>query len=160
MRVLFFGLRFNVDLDVDNYTECGLKIDVQVSVNPVTNTTVYDIMSTQLYLDNSKFFDVLENIVIMAIIPIFTFVVVVVATSVTVVQLKRVIVWRQRASASVDGTEVECYSCYVLLLQLLFGGCVVDNGGGSNRFYVSQASYPPDYLRLTLSCSSIFIFLH
>ena len=116
MRVLFFGLCFNVDLDVDNYTECGLKFDVQVSVNPVTNTTVYDIMSTQLYLDNSKFFDVLENIVIMAIIPIFTFVVVVVATSVTVVQLKRVIVWRQRASASVDGTEVECYSCYVLLL--------------------------------------------
>ena len=154
MRVLFFRLPFDVDLDVDNYVECGLKIDVQVSINTVTNTTVYDIVSTQLYLDNSKFFDVLENVVIMAIIPIFTFVGVVVATSVTVVQLKRVIVWRQTASASVDGTEVGCYSCYILLLQLLFGGCVVDNGGGSNRFCVY------DYLRLTLSCSFIFIFLH
>ena len=91
-----------------------MKIDVEVSVNPVTNTTVYDIVSTQLYLDNSKFFDVLENVVIMAIIPIFTFVVVFLATSITVVQLKRVIVWRQRASASADGTEVECYSCYIL----------------------------------------------
>ena len=109
MRVLVFRLHFDVDLDVDNYVECGLKIDVEVSVNPVTNATVYDIVSTQLYLDNSKFFDVLENVVIMAIIPIFTFVVVVLATSTTVVQLKRVIVWRQRASASVDGTEVECY---------------------------------------------------
>ena len=93
---------------------------MEVSVNPVTNTTVYDIVSTQLYLDNSQFFDVLENVVIMAIIPIFTFVVVVVATSITVVQLNRVIVWRQRASASVDRREVGCYSCYVLLLQLFF----------------------------------------
>ena len=43
----------------------------------------------------------------MAIIPISTFIVVVVATSVTVVQLKRVILWRQGASATADGTEVE-----------------------------------------------------
>ena len=76
-------------------------------IHPETNITMYNLVSTQLYLDHSKFFDVVENVVIMAIIPISTFVVVVVATSVTVVQLKRVILWRQRASASVDGTEVE-----------------------------------------------------
>ena len=111
---MFFRLPFDVDLDVDNYVECGLKIDVQVSINTVTNTTVYDIVSTQLYLDNSQFFDVLENVVIMAIIPIFTFVVVVVATSITVVQLKRVILWRQRASASADGTEVLWHAFFSL----------------------------------------------
>ena len=67
---------------------------------------MYELVSTQLYLDNSQVFDVLENIVIMAVIPISTFVVVVVATAATVVQLKRVITWRQRASANVEGTEV------------------------------------------------------
>ena len=71
---------------------------------------MYDLVSTQIYLDNSQVFDVLENIIIMAVIPISTFVVVVVATSATVVQLKRVIVWRQRASTNVDGTEVVCYT--------------------------------------------------
>ena len=75
-------------------------------VHPATNVTVYDMVSTQFYLDHPEVFDVLENIVIMTIIPISTFVVVVVATSATVVQLKRVIVWRQRASTNVDGTEV------------------------------------------------------
>ena len=67
---------------------------------------MYELVSTQLYLDNSQVFDVLENIVIMAVIPISTFVVVVIATAATVVQLKRVIVWRQRASANIEGTEV------------------------------------------------------
>ena len=86
------------------------------SIHLVTNATVYDLVSSQLYLDNSQFFDVLENVVITTTIPIFTFVVVVVSTSVTVVQLKRVIVWRQTASAGVDGTEVGCYSCHVLSL--------------------------------------------
>ena len=84
----------------------SLKLDVKLSVHPVTNATMYEMVSTQLYLDHPQVFDVLENIVIMAIIPITTFVVVVVATLATVVQLKRVIVWRQRASANVDGIEV------------------------------------------------------
>ena len=67
---------------------------------------MYELVSTQLYLDNPQVFDVLENIVIAAIIPVSNFVIVVVATSATVVQLKRVIVWRQKASANADGTEV------------------------------------------------------
>ena len=67
---------------------------------------MYDLVSTQLYLDHPQVFDVLENIVITAIIPISIFVVVVVATSATVVQLKRAITWRQRASANADRSQV------------------------------------------------------
>ena len=81
-------------------------MDVKPTVLPGINGTIYELVSTQLYLDQPKVFDVLENIIIMAVIPISTFFVVVVATSATVVQLKRVIVWRQRASTNVDGTEV------------------------------------------------------
>ena len=84
-------------------------------VLPVINHTVYELVSTQLYLDNYQIFDVLENIVIMAIIPICSFVVVVVATAATVVQLKRAITWRQRASANVDGTEVARYMMFVAI---------------------------------------------
>ena len=81
---------------------------------------MYDLVSSQLYLDNAQVFDVLENIVIMAVIPISTFVVVVVATAATVVQLKRAITWRQRASANVDGTEVVCWRLFAGVLLLLF----------------------------------------
>ena len=52
--------------------------------------------------------------VIIAISPISTFVfvvlLVVVATSVTVVQLGQVTIWRQRASGSVEGTEVASHN--------------------------------------------------
>ena len=75
-------------------------------VHPKTNVTVYQPVSSQFYHDYPQVFDVLENTVIMGLIPISLFVVVVVATTATVVQLKRVIDWRQRASTNVDGTEV------------------------------------------------------
>ena len=91
---------------------------VEPTVHPVTNITIYNLAPTQLYLDHPQFFDVVENIIIMAIIPISTFAVVVVATTVTVVQLKRVILWRQGASASADGTEVKsCMSFFLSVLQ-------------------------------------------
>ena len=102
-----------------------LKLDVKSSVHPMTNATVYDLVSTQLYLDHPQIFDVLEHIVIMAIVPIFNFIIVLVATSATVVQLKRVIVWRQRASTNVDGTEVKCYIFLKFLLLLLLALVVV-----------------------------------
>ena len=79
---------------------------MKLVVHPETNVTMYDPVSTQLYHDHPQVFDVLENIVIMAVIPIFTFVVVVVATTATVVQLKQIIVWRTTASSVCDGTAV------------------------------------------------------
>ena len=85
--------------------EC-LKLEVKQLVHPGTNTTMYDLVSTQLYLDHPEVFDVLDNMVITTTIPITIFVVVVVTTSATVVQLKRLIVWRQRASANVNRSEV------------------------------------------------------
>ena len=81
-------------------------MDVKKLVHPETNATMYDLVSTQLYLDNAQVFDVLENIFIMAIIPVSTFVVVVVATSATVLQLKRVIVWRKKASSNSNDGKV------------------------------------------------------
>ena len=75
---------------------------MKLTVHPETNATVFDLVSTRLYLDQPQVFDVLENVVIMATIPIFTFAVVVIATSSTVMQLQRVIVWRQRASANAE----------------------------------------------------------
>ena len=87
-------------------------MEVKQSILPLTNATTYDLVPTQLYLDHPQVFDVLENIVIMNLIPISTFIVVVVATTATVVQLKRVIVWRQTASANIEGTEVGYYRLF------------------------------------------------
>ena len=79
---------------------------MKLLVDPKTNATVYELVPTRLFMDNPLVFDVMEHIVIMAIIPILTLVVVVVATTLTVLQLKRVVVWRQRASTKVERKEV------------------------------------------------------
>ena len=83
------------------------KLQVKAVVQPETNDTMYKMVSTQLYQENSRVFDGLDELIAVGL-PICNFVVVVVATSATVVQLKRVIAWRQGASASADGTEVRC----------------------------------------------------
>ena len=75
---------------------------MEPTVHPETNIAMYNLASTQLsgaphFFDvvKNNFFHVVKNIVIIDISPISTFVVVVVATSVTVVQLGRVIVCTQ-----------------------------------------------------------------
>ena len=108
-------------------------MDVKAIVHPVTNTTTYDLVPTQLYLDHPEVFDILENVILMAVIPIFSYTAVVITTSATVVQLKRVIVWRQRASANIDGTEVWC--CWVFIV-------VVENGGGDGDLVAFLAGAP------------------
>ena len=123
---------------------------MKATVHPLTNATMYDLVSTQLYLDNPEIFDVLENIVIMAIIPIFTFVVVVVATSATVVQLKRVIVWRQRASAKVDGTEVRRQPCWC-------GCCVVQSCNDSHLYFFFSRLFSPSVKVVSLTSNHIIM---
>ena len=82
------------------------QVNVKELFQLETNATVYDLVSTRFYLDYPEVFDVLENIVTTSLIPIFTFVIVVVATIATVLQLKLVIVWRQRASTKIEGRKV------------------------------------------------------
>ena len=128
----------------------SLKLNVKLLVHPETNVTVYDLVSTQLYHDHPQVFDVLENIVIATLIPIFTFVVVVVATTATVVQLKRVIDWRQGASSNVDGTEV--WWCCFLWLLLLKKRVV----SGGNLFHLLLITLPLLlFLLLSLSLPSV-----
>ena len=98
---------------------------MKVTVHPETNVTVYGLMSTRLYHDHPQVFDVLENMVLATLIPIVTFVVVVVATTATVVQLKRVIDWRQKASANVDGTEVWSYLGLLVVAVVVVDDVVV-----------------------------------
>ena len=117
LRIVDF-FDFGVDNAILNIV-LTLEFEVKPIVHPETNVTVYDLVSTQLYLNHPRVFDVLENILITAIIPLSNFTVVVVATSATVVQLKRVIVWRQRASTNFDGREVWCYRLSSLLLQVV-----------------------------------------
>ena len=106
------------------------QLDMVAVTHTGTNATMYTVVPRQLYLDNPQVFDVLENIVIMNVIPISTFVVVVVATTATVVQLKRIIVWRQRASTSADGTEVGYYiiafcNCLRIVQGFIMYYCIV-----------------------------------
>ena len=78
-----------------------LKLEVVEYRNArgTNNTAIFVIQFTQLYADNPAL-HILENVILMTVIPFFTFAVVVVATALTVIQLRRATVWRSSASVS------------------------------------------------------------
>ena len=82
-----------------------LKVDVveRRFAHGTNNTAIFVIQFTQLYADNPAL-HILENVILMTVIPFFTFAVVVVATALTVIQLRRAIVWRSSASASTSAS--------------------------------------------------------
>ena len=53
---------------------------------------------TQYYLNHKTLVDVLENNVITTVIPFVTFIVVTVATAITIVTLKRMMAWREETA--------------------------------------------------------------
>ena len=77
-----------------------LKLDLVEHRNArgTNDTAIFVVHFTQLYA-HSPALQILENVILMTVIPFFTFAVVVVATALTVIQLRRAIVWR-RSSAS------------------------------------------------------------
>ena len=82
-----------------------LKLEVVERRNArgTNKTAIFVIQLTQLYADNLAL-HILENVILMTVIPFFTFAVVVVATALTVIQLRRAIVWRSSASASTSAS--------------------------------------------------------
>ena len=79
-----------------------LKVDVQLVNDFVTNTSEYKLVPSVLYLDDPVVFDVIEMTIVMNVIPLFNFVVVGLATIVTVVQLRRMMAWRSNTSTAKD----------------------------------------------------------
>ena len=97
-----------------------LKLDVIRLQNARTNTTTFFLRSTQLYRDNPVPFDILENIIVMTVIPFFTFFAVVVATALTVIQLKRAMAWRTGASANADTRKEHRLVVMLVTVSCLF----------------------------------------
>ncbi|XP_025113408.1 uncharacterized protein LOC112575646 [Pomacea canaliculata] len=72
----------------------------------VNNTSAkFGLVSSELFMNNQVFFTVLENIVMMNVIPIATFVVVAVCTALTVVKLRAAMTWRKTTSCSSEGGQ-------------------------------------------------------
>ena len=91
------------------------------TTNNTTNTrTTFALRTTRLYRDNRVVFDLLVHVVIMTVIPFVTFFVVVVATALTVIQLKRAMAWRSSASANADTRKERRLVVMLVTVSCLF----------------------------------------
>nr|KAG5695660.1 hypothetical protein BaRGS_029150 [Batillaria attramentaria] len=77
-----------------------LQYHVVFKVDPLTGQTAAYMGTSEFFLRNRMLFDVIQNTLLMIVVPAVTFIGVSAATVVTVVQLKRAITWRQETSTS------------------------------------------------------------
>ncbi|KAL8577622.1 hypothetical protein ACOMHN_036813 [Nucella lapillus] len=75
------------------------KFDVVSTYDAATGQTIINLPGTPYYLRHQELLDFLENYVIMSVIPSVTFVVVTIATLITVIKLRSVMLWREKSAA-------------------------------------------------------------
>nr|KAG5709228.1 hypothetical protein BaRGS_017980 [Batillaria attramentaria] len=135
-----------------------LQMYVGDGVAPVSNRTTYRLRSTRLYLDNRLLFDFLENTVIMAVIPFLTFIVVVVATTVTVIQLKRAISWRKKSTAGADiRKEVALVKMLVVVSAIYIFTASPNIALGLARSFVHDFWFTRRYANIFLATHALYI---
>ena len=84
-----------LDLPTQSLPLCPLECpDLETGKMMVT------LPSTPYYLNYKALIDALDNHVIMTVIPFVTFVVVTVATAITIVRLRRVMTWRRKSAST------------------------------------------------------------
>lgn len=98
-----------------------LKNQVSAVWDAGSNRTYYGLTVTTAYVHNRAAFDVFINVFDMCLLPFTTFAVVAVATSLTVVQLKRAIAWRERGGS----THGPHSSRQVALVKMLVVVCCI-----------------------------------
>ncbi|XP_076464107.1 uncharacterized protein LOC143296183 [Babylonia areolata] len=104
-----------------------LKLDVRLVTDSLTNLSEYRLVSSAMYARNAALFDVIEHAIVMNGVPLMSVVVVGVCTCITIVQLKRVIVWRKNASSAVsrDASTSTATSQQLALVKMLVIVCCI-----------------------------------
>ena len=77
-----------------------LKIGMGSRKDPKSDRITFFLTTTEFYSQHELLYDVVENTLVIIVIPFATFTVVAIATAITVVQLKRAIAWRHGSSSS------------------------------------------------------------
>ena len=96
-----------------------LKVNVQKVTSPFTNASDYKLVLSEMYRDNPVLFDTIEKTFVSNVVPLFNFVVVGLATIVTVVQLRRMIAWRSNTSTAKDSVMTRQQVALVKMLVIV-----------------------------------------
>ncbi|XP_025101169.1 probable G-protein coupled receptor 32 [Pomacea canaliculata] len=137
-----------------------LKLSVASVPRANSNQVDYKLGVTKLYLQNQYVFDIVENTIIMTVIPFTTYIVVVLATAVTVVQLNRALAWRQMWGSSVSSSTAR----QTLLVKMLVAvSCIYilltspNIALGITRSVVAEFAVDRSYAYLFLATHGVYL---
>nr|KAG5713991.1 hypothetical protein BaRGS_020319 [Batillaria attramentaria] len=100
----------------------SLIIGVTSREDPKTGQISYRFTTTQFSLDHEVLVDVLVNIILKTVVPLTTFVVIAIATAITVIRLKRAISWREEPGSG--GCDVNSRRQRALAKMLVIISCI------------------------------------
>nr|KAG5702693.1 hypothetical protein BaRGS_013330 [Batillaria attramentaria] len=85
--------------------------DVVLVTDSTTNQTVLTLVPTKFYADYKAFADFIQTTVLSIFIPFSTFIVVSIATLITVINLRKALTWRQKIASKSSNTSTDCTNC-------------------------------------------------
>ena len=132
-----------------------LKIGMGSREDPKSGRITFFLTTTEFYSQYELLYDVVENTLIIIVIPFATFSVVTIATAITVVQLKRAIAWRHgsSSSSSSDVREVVLVKMLVVVSLIYITAAAPNIALGLARLLV------PDFLS-SGRYANIFLLSH
>ena len=138
-----------------------LEISIRTREDPNTGGIIYFLATSEFYFRQKILFDVLENTFLMIVIPFTTFTSVMIATAITVVQLKRAIAWRHgsSSSSSSDAREVALVKMLVVVSLIYIITAAPNVVLGLTRLLVPEFLHTRKYANIFLASHLMYLVL-
>ena len=138
-----------------------LEISIRTREDPNTGGIIYFLATSEFYFRQKILFDVLENTFLMIVIPFTTFTSVMIATAITVVQLKRAIAWRHgsSSSSSSDVREVALVKMLVVVSLIYITSSAPNIALGLTKLMVPDFLPSRKYANIFLASHLMYLVL-
>lgn len=138
-----------------------LELSIGTMEDPNTGKITLFLTTTEFRSQYILLYNIVENTLIMIVIPFFTFTVVTIATAITVVQLKRAIAWRHgsSSSSSSDVREVALVKMLVVVSLIYIISSAPNVALGMTRLLVPEFVANRRYANIFLASHLMYLVL-
>ena len=138
-----------------------LELSIGTMEDPNTGKITLFLTTTEFRSQYILLYNIVENTLIMIVVPFTTFTVVTVATAITVVQLKRAIAWRHgsSSSSSSDAREVALVKMLVVVSLIYIITAAPNVVLGLTRLLVPEFLHTRKYANIFLASHLMYLVL-
>ena len=138
-----------------------LQFRMESRKNPDTGRVTFFLIPAQFYIQHRVLYNAVVNTFLMIVIPFATFVIVTIATAITVVQLKRAIAWRHGSSTSAasDAREMALVKMLVVVSLIYIASTAPNIALGLTKLLVLDFNHTQKYANIFVASHLMYLVI-